>query len=121
MPIRIVGGGLFNALALRVGARACVRRTCQRRDIAAHRGWMIRAVATSLAPPVQRVILLPYFVLTGGLSILMDAPCWPSFRIQILIFCAMTPIQYWKNKRFIKAVSEFSGSRPANLGYIFQT
>lgn len=40
-----------------------------KRDIALHRAWMIRAVAMSLAPAVQRVILLPYFITTGDMSV----------------------------------------------------
>lgn len=40
-----------------------------KRDIALHRAWMIRAVAMSLAPAVQRVILLPYFIITGDMSV----------------------------------------------------
>lgn len=49
-------------------------------NIAAHRHWMLRAIAIGLAPSVQRLILLPLFAVLGGLPMwLIEGVVWLSF------------------------------------------
>lgn len=59
-----MGGTMTMALVLAL-------RAVRNHNIGAHRAWILRAVAMSLAPAVQRLVLLPIFILTGSMSILI--------------------------------------------------
>lgn len=56
------------------------------RKVQCHRAWMMRAVAIGLAPAVQRVILLPVFLVFGEINILViELVVWVSFTFNLSI------------------------------------
>lgn len=56
------------------------------RDVATHRAWMMRAVACGLGPATQRLIILPWFLLTGAVNdLLIGIVVWSGLLINVLV------------------------------------
>lgn len=77
----VITFGVGIVVALGLGLRAALRR-----DISRHRVWMMRAVAMSLGPAVQRLILLPMFLVFGEPPMLViESVVWLSYFLNLAV------------------------------------
>lgn len=92
-------GGLLYAVRVFVSAAMllsiyCAVAAVKRRDIAAHRAWMIRAYALGQGAGMQVVVLLPWTLLIGRPNVLLRDVLM-SLAWVINLFIAQMAIQRW--------------------------
>lgn len=79
-----------------------------RRDVAAHRAWMMRAFAIGLGVSTQRLFFIPVFVVSGVPSgFVIGLGMWIGFGVNVLV----VEVLLWRERRRVSLEREAVSAR----------